>query len=185
MVLWIVVAFLVGNVTGCFFGMGSTKLGKELLEGMLATEQPADVQRPRKLERPGFSLRYPRNWMIDVEDEDYDPDHLFMINSPGSCYTMFTLYDVGSDSKKSVKEQLEHFSKLVSSPQTTKFEKWGNYSGHGSDLRGRLMGLRAGFKIFAHSSETRSFVVVNLCFDGDREFVGPGFDLIERTFALK
>lgn len=184
-ILWIVVAFVGGNVTGCFIGVGSTKFGQEFLERMMATEKPADVRQPRKLMRPGFVLRYPRNWKIDVEDEDHDPDHRFTIESPGACYTTLILYDVASDPEHNVKEQVEHFKKLVYDSEVTKFDKWGTFSGHGSDVKGRLLGLKGGVKAFSHSTDARSFVVINLYYDEDRKMVDPGFDLIERTFTLK
>ena len=154
------------------------------MEDMFSDEAPADVSRPRQMVRESFRLHYPGNWRIDSADGDYDPDHLFSIDSPGSSFAMFILFDFSSEPKENLDEQVQQFSKLIKTSESSRFQSWGKFKGHGVHLQGHLLGMKGGVKIFSHSSSHRSFVVVNQYFDEDLAHVKPGFDLIESTFEL-
>ena len=176
--------FIAGIVTGFFLGVWSTEVGSDFLEDLASEEEPADVDHPKKIVREGFRLEYPGNWQIDTADADYDPDHLFSIDSPGSVFVMFIMIDLPTDPSDNVEEQVGQFSKLIAHPVKSPFQRWGVFSGEGVLLKGRILGMKAGVRIFSHSAEDKSFIVVHQYFDEDLTDVEPGFKLIERTFQL-
>jgi hypothetical protein len=179
-----IVCFLAGNFTGFLLGIWSTEAGSDFLEDALSDEQPANVSQSRQLVRDAFRVDYPGNWQIDSADEDYDPDHLFSIDSPGSSFAMFLVLDVPSEPATNVEEQVRQFSKLFNNSAESRFTNWGKYSGEGVHLQGRIFGMKSGVRIFSSSSSSRSIIVVQQCVDEDLADVEPGFDLIERTFEL-
>ncbi len=157
-------------------------------EGLVETEQKADVRATKPIVRERFSLEYPGNWTVDEEDEDYDPDHLFSIDSPGSCHVTFVVFDSAISAKTCVEAQVEAFvPKIVKNPVQTPFVRWGSYYGEGVTLAGKILGLLKGsIRIFAHESvrEDLTLTIVEFCYDEDLPLVRPGFELIERTFEL-
>ena len=179
--------FVLGNVTGFFAGVYSTKAGREFLEDLATTEGAADTKHPHEINRKGFRLKYPGNWTIDTKDEDYDPDHLFTIESPGSSFTMMIITPEPTDPADDIRSMVDAYvPKLLKDPRRTPFTKWGAYLGRGVELRGRVMGInRGGLRIFAHASPTVSFTVVELYFDDDLTMVKPGLQLIASSFSLR
>jgi hypothetical protein len=171
---------------GLFFGLVVGCAGG--LESLLQTEQKADVRATKPIVRERFHLEYPGNWTIDEEDEDYDPDHLFSIDSPGSCHVTVIVFDAAISAEHCVETQVEVFvPKLVKDPVQTPFASWGAYDGEGVTLAGKILGLLKGsIRIFAHESEREdlTLTIVEFCYDEDLPLVRPGFELIERTFEL-
>jgi hypothetical protein len=159
-----------------------------VFEGLVQTEQDADVRAPKRIVRERFRLEYPGNWTVDEEDEDYDPDHLFSIDSPGSCHVTFIVFDAVISAKTSVATQVEGLvPKIMREPVQVPFARWGAYDGEGVALAGRMLGLERGsIRIFAHESEPEdlTLTIVEFCFDEDLLLVRPGFELIERSFEL-
>jgi hypothetical protein len=155
---------------------------------LVQTEQSADVRAPKPITRDRFRLEYPGNWTIDEGDEDYDPDHLFSIDSPGSCHVTFIVLDAAISAKVALQAEIEAFvPRIVKQPVRAPFARWGAYDGEGMELAGRILGLYEGtIRVFAHESEREdlSFTVVEFCYDEDLPLVRPGFELIERSFAL-
>jgi hypothetical protein len=158
-------------------------------EGLAETEEKADVRSTRPFVRERFQFEYPGNWTIDEADEDYDPDHLFSIDSPGSCTLSVIVFDAAISAKTSLDGQVEAFvPRIVNQPVQTPFTRWGAYDGEGVALAGKILGVMPGnIRIFAHESqrEALTFTIVEFCFDEDLPLVRPGFELIERTFALE
>jgi len=181
------VGLVVGGAVGFLLGLGATKAGKAFLNELASEEAPADVANPQEISRPHFALKFPGNWKVDADDEDYDPDQLFSIDSPGSSFVMLAITDVPMDPAEQVQAQVESFvPKVIRDPARTPFSRWGNYAGKGLLLKGKMiLGLPGGLRVFSHSSESRSFVVVESYYDEDLEDVGPGFKLIESTFELR
>jgi hypothetical protein len=171
---------------GALFGL---VVGCASFEGLAPTEQPADVRTRKPLVRERFRLEYPGNWTVDENDEDYDPDHLFSIDSPGSCHVSVIVYDAALSAKQSVAAQVAAFvPRLVRNPVQTPFTRWGAYDGEGMALAGRILGFADGsIRIFAHESarEDLTFTIVEFCYDEDLPLVRPGFELIEQTFELR
>src|SRR5262245_53949127 len=118
---------LFGLLVGCSCGC----------ESLWESEQAADVRATKSIVRERFRLEYPGNWTIDVEDEDYDPDHLFSIDSPGSCHVSVIVYDAAIPAEQCVAAQVRSFvPKLVKDPVQTPFTRWGAYDGAGNRLAG-------------------------------------------------
>ncbi|MCC6558807.1 MAG: hypothetical protein IT372_38230 [Polyangiaceae bacterium] len=181
-----VISLLTGLVVGFFLGIASTKAGAAFLEDLASSEAPADVSEPIAVSRPGFSFRHPRNWKIDTADKDHDPDHLFSIESPGSCFTMMILFDGPTDPASNVQAQVDAYvPKVLQAPARIPFTQWGKYAGQGAELRGKMLGINPGaVRIFSHASEKKSFIAVEFCHDEDIKDVKPGFDLIASSFSL-
>lgn len=187
--IWVVailIGLTLGNVTGFMIGAYSTKAGQDFLEAMVATEEPADVAQPRRIARPAFALQHPANWKVDTAMKDYSPDHYFVIESPGSTYTTFILFDMETDPAENIEDEVKAQAKTIKNAVRTKFNRWGRYSGRGVELKGRVMGInKGGARIFSHSSKNKSFIVVEQYYDDDFAQAGPGLKLIESSFRLK
>lgn len=181
----IAVALAVGTFTGFFLGVASTKAGKAFLADIVQDEQKADVSSPKKIVRERFQLQYPSNWKIDADDEDYDPDHMFSIDSPGSAFVMFIIGTAELDPEEHLQIQIRHHEKLMGRMSINRFEKYGRFQGKGATLKGRIMGIRITVKLFAFQQDGLSLMITQQCPDEDWKHVQPGMTLIENSFVLK
>lgn len=189
----VVLALLFGLFVGCaggfVLGIASTKGGSAFLSEMVTSEAAANVRAPKSMKRGAFELEYPGNWKIDEADEDYDPDHLFSIESPGSCHVSVVVFDSVTEAQVSVDAQVKALvPKIVKDPSRTPFDRWGRFEGAGVKLEGKILGINQGnVRIFAHASEEEdvTFTIVEFCYDEDMADVRPGFELLERTFELR
>lgn len=140
------------------------------------------------IHRDSFSLKYPSDWKIDTEDEDYDPDNLFSIDSPDDeNMVMFIIFNVPVDKDELLQSQLEAFSsQLIKKPEITEFSKWGNYEGTGKILKGKLLGVFKGFvRIFIYSDPHKTMLVIEQCYDKDYEKLKKGYDLVSSSFNFR
>ncbi len=153
-------SLLVGGIAGFFLGVASTKAGAAFLINLVGQEQQAETGMPRKLVRERFELRYPKNWKIDVDDADYDPDQMFSIDSPGAAYVMFVLGNMETNPEDSLKEYIHSFSKLMDKPAIQPFETYGQIHGKGAILQGKLMGIKTIVKVFACYSQGVTAIIV-------------------------
>jgi hypothetical protein len=181
----VVVSLFVGGVAGFFLGIASTKAGKAFLADIVQDEQKADVSSPKKIVRERFQLQYPANWKIDVDDEDYDPDQMFSIDSPGSAFVMFIIGTAELDPEEHLQIQIRHHEKLMGRMSIDRFEKYGRFRGKGATLKGRIMGSRTTVKLFAFQQGGLSLMIAQQCPDEDLKRVQDGLNLIETSFALK
>lgn len=147
-------------------------------------ERVADVTNPKRIERESFRVSYPGNWKIDTEDEDYDLDEAFAIESPGASSLLLFIFDFATDPVENVQDHAAGFEEMTAQGESTQFTKWGNLEGEGVHIKGTLMDLPAGIKIFSHSTETKSIVVIAQYFEEDLDKVAPGFELIGNSFEL-
>src|SRR5688500_4870799 len=186
-IVGLIAGLLFGCLGGFFLGIWSTDAGKAAIEDFVSNEEAADTGRTRTISRAAFEVDYPGNWKIDTVDEDYDPDHLFSIDSPGSCFVQFLFFDTGTDPKDNVDAQVQTFvPKLIKSPKETTSSEWGSFRGDGIVLEGKILGINDGsIRVFSHSADDRSFTVVEMCFDEDIASVEPGFELVRKSFRLK
>jgi hypothetical protein len=178
-----------GGLCTLLVALGALVVGcAGFFDGLAETEEKADLRSTRPIVRERFHLEYPGNWTIDDQDEDYDPDHLFSIDSPGSCSVTVIVFDAAISARTSVEAQVEALvPRVVKQPVQTPFARWGAYDGEGVALAGKIFGVMKGsIRIFAHESvrEDLTLTVVEFCYDEDLPLVRPGFQLIERTFAL-
>lgn len=178
-------ALAVGGLIGFLLGLYSTEAGRKMLQWVVQDEQRADVTRPHSIDREGFSLQYPANWQIATEDDDYDPDTSFSIESPGSSVVMFFLGDCQIDTESAVQTQVAAYQKRMTGVTVTPFGHYGKYEGRGAQLEGRILGIPMKVRAFATSRDGGSAIIVEQCPDEDAGRVRPGFDLIEESFLLK
>ncbi|HSO37529.1 MAG TPA: hypothetical protein VLT33_33620 [Labilithrix sp.] len=178
---------LLGGVLGFGAGVLAVKEGRSFVAGAFQTEQKATVGQPTTVDRPAFRFQYAGNWKVDVGDKDYDPDHSFSLDSPGQSFVMFQVADGALDPKEVVETHATlQTSKLVKQATRAPFTRWGAYTGEGILLKGKLLGLTPGsVRIFSFRDREHTYTVVESTYDEDRANVGPGFELIERTFLVK
>jgi hypothetical protein len=181
----IAMSLLAGGIAGFFLGVASTNAGAAFLTDLVEQEQQAETGRPKKMVRERFELRYPRNWKIDVDDEDYDPDTMFSIDSPGAAYVMFVLGDMETNPEDSLQEYIHSFSKLMDKPAVQPFETYGQIHGKGAILQGKLMGIKVIVKVFACYSQGVTANIVQQYPAEDLKYVENGLSLIEKSFILK
>ena len=185
-VVALLIGLLLGNLTGFFAGVSSSKFGQDFVEGVFSEERAADVANPQDLKRTGFSLQMPANWKVDTKMDDYDPESYFSIDSPGKNSVTFLIYDMETEPKENVDEQVKSYTlEYMKKATRTPFKKWGRYNGYGIELKGRVMGIDSGrIRIFSYSNEKKSFVVTELYSEDDIANTQPGFQKIESTFKL-
>lgn len=180
------VAFFAGGAVGFASGLLSVKGARDFFSAMTQSEQRADVGTPVVVERPAFRFEHPANWKIDASDKDYDPDHLFTLDTPGQSFMMFVVAEATVDPKEALETNVTAQQKVVKGAVREPFTRWGSFDGAGAVLRGKHLGITPGsVRIFAWQSGGRTFTVVQSTFDEDRDKVSPGFELVARTFRVK
>ena len=107
-------------------------------EGANGRHQPSQGTSPRN----AFRLQYPSNWRIDVDDEDYDPDTLFSIESPGSTFVLFEIGKVGIEPEHYVQDLIRSYRKRMSKPVVSRFERYGRFTGKGQCSKGGSWGSK-------------------------------------------
>jgi hypothetical protein len=145
-------------------------------------------QAQKKIDREGFSMKYPTGWTIDTTDEDYDPDALFSLDSPdGDNMIMFVIYDMALDTAELMKNQEKAFTaELLKKPEISYFNTWGKYKGSGKILSGKLMGVYKGFvRIFIYTDGKKTLTVVEQCFDKGYEGLKKDYELMASSFEFK
>lgn len=180
----LVLALGVGLVAGFIGGVLATQTGRAIFTSLLESERPAQVARPRVLAREQFQLQYPANWKLKREDKDFDPDHAFNIESPGSAFIMFHIGKAAIDPEATLRDQIAAFSKLMDRPASTRFTQWGGFTGQGVVLRGRVLGIATTIKPFVFNQDGVSVIVVQHYPDEDQQAVLPGLKLVERSFTV-
>ncbi len=178
-------SFIFGNFTGFLLG---TLVGQEgspltnLFGG--SGEKPADTENPQKYTRKRFELQYPGNWKIDSSASGHDPDRVFTVQSPGSALSVFVVFPQPTDPAHNVRNQVEAYRQLITQPEREGFHQWGPYTGQGIHIKGGVLGVQGGVRIFSASDEQQSFLVTEQYYDEDLADVAPGFQLIQGSFRF-
>ncbi len=180
---------VVGMVLGTLLGAGVAVLVMKARapSEQAPAEEPADVASPKTLEREGFELRFPGNWRVASEEDDFDPDAYFSIDSPGGSYVTIELIDEPVAVDEEVRQCVADFvPEWISRPEQEPFTQWGAYKGLGLHLSGSTAdGEEGGVRIFAHEGDRGAFVAVEIYYAEDRDHVSPGFELIRKSFQLR
>lgn len=179
------VSITLGGIAGFALGYVSAKYGKVAVDVLTTEEEPAIITDPQRVSRERFEVLYPANWYIDMEDEDYDPDHLFSFDSPGATYVMFFMDEVEADPAANLKNQITAFTALFGSPIIEKFDRYGRYSGSGARLQGDVYGSETIVDIFCCFEAGVTVTVVEQYPEEDLEDVTPGLALIEESFTIR
>lgn len=175
-----------GGLVGFILGAATSDFGRSLIEDSLATEKLAVTDYSQTISRKHFVAKFPANWVEDTEMEYYEPEHYFLVNSPGGNWIQLEVLDYATDPAVNVQEYER--TEVIALKEVTKttFTRWGQYTGKGIELKGK----RGGFypvrvRIFSYSSKAKSFTIFEHHSDEDEELIKPGFDLVEKTFQLK
>jgi hypothetical protein len=183
------VGAVVGMIVGTLLGSGVAVLVMKAdgPQEQAANQQGADVEHPETLARAGYALEFPGNWRVASEEDDFDPDAYFSIDSPGGSYLTIEIVDEPLDVAEEVRLCVaDYVPEWLPRPAKEPFTDWGAYEGLGLDLSGRTVhGERGGVRIFAHSGEGGGFVVVEVFYDDERAQAEPGFALIRKSFQLR
>jgi len=169
---------------GLALGVYSTEFGKQLLAVATSVEEPAEVVQTTTIARKHFQLEYPSNWTLAKNDEYFDIDHYFSIDTPGYSYVLFAIWRVDAPPRDDLQDSIKYFSKLLRVSRTSSFAKWGRYSGSGVHLAGKYDGEPAEVRVFSHSSDDLTFMVTEFFDTATKHHVKSGYDLIEATFVL-
>jgi hypothetical protein len=182
----VLISLLVGAAGGFLVGLGTTRVGRNLIRGLVENEQPAKISSPRTHDRAKFSFQYPSNWTIDTKDEDYDPDRYLSVESPGTAYVTFWMDAKVGGPELHLKSHVEALTgKLMTGATITPFDKFGAFTGTGAILHGKVLGLMHTVKVFSARKGEMVFVISQHGDDEDLPDVQPAFDLIERTLSIK
>ncbi len=182
-----IVAFIAGGGLGFAAGVLSVKGARDFATSMVRSERPADVAQPVTVDRPEFRFQHPGNWTVDSKANDYDPEHLFSVDSPGLSFALFIVAEGELSPKSSVDAQVAaQTSKVIKGATQTPLTRWGAHAGEGVLLTGKQLGITPGtILVFAFREHDITYTVVESTFDEDRANVQPAFDLIARTFVVK
>jgi len=182
-----IACFVLGCGCGFLVGVLSVKGARELASNLFRSERAAQVNQAIAVDRPAFQFEYAGNWHIDTESKDYDPDHMFSIDSPGQSFLMVVVADGELSPHVAVEKQVEaHTKKVMKEATKTELTEWGAHAGEGVLLKGKHLGISPGtIRIFAFREQGTTYSVIESTYDDDRANVQPGFDLIARTFRVK
>lgn len=181
-----VLSLIAGGVLVFIVGIASTGLIKGLYE-------MPDIAQPRDLVRERFRLQFPANWKVDADDEDYDPDHMFRIESLNSAFVKFVMRNGECNLEDMLQSQISAFDELFAYPTISNFERYGQFSGKGAILRGKFAeehveehgGLRATVKVFCFYENDMTVIIIQYYLDDTLAYVQDGLLLIEGSFSLK
>src|SRR6185369_434312 len=132
------------------------------------------------ISRPSYELKYLSTWKIDSSDADFNIDTYFSIDAPVEDGTsVFFIFNVPVNEDNQVKAQVNaHLKKVMKNGTVTYFDHFGKFEGRGALIDGKMMGLWQGkTKIFCHSGDSTSFLVVSQYLVSDSAKVLPGFNL--------
>jgi len=180
-----VLSLVVGGILGFFLGVASVKEGKEFLEGFFEQERMVEIEKPKGYISERFTFLYPSNWNIDKNNENYDPNHNFIIESPGAASVIFLISEAKTEPEENIKLNIEQYKKIISNPSITRFEKYGQLVGKGAILNGIMMGIDFTVKIFSAYQDNLTVVIIQFYPDGDLKYIKAGLELIENSFTVK
>ncbi|WP_309381697.1 hypothetical protein [Cerasicoccus frondis] len=143
------------------------------------------------INRPAFSLSYPKEWTIASHQADYDPDKLFTIETGGASHIMIEIFDANSemDLENTMRNVLIALDgTAVNTYSEAKFDTWGKYTGQGKHLKGKVMNLfPGGLRVFATviPGKNKGLLVTEFYMSDDLPNALPGFELISQTLVFK
>ena len=135
--------------------------------------------------RKTFSFDYPERWTLQTGDDDYDPDALFTVDSPGACHTQVQLIEPSLEASRMTAIYEDKLGKtMLDRPKRATFARWGTFQGAGVELAGPMAGHDGSIRIFSHRGKRRAFTIIEFCFDDEMAETKPGFSTIESSFKL-
>ncbi len=135
--------------------------------------------------RDAFRFDYPGEWKVDEKDKNYDPDHDFTIEGPGTSMIMFVIYEAANDLDKVMTTMVEAYSKKIIRSSKSEFTKWGKYVGRGVTLRGKNQGVtKTTLRTFAFHASGKTFLITEYAPDDEAAECAGGFKMIAESFEV-
>ena len=152
-------------------------------------DEPAEVMEPtepQRVERAGFSLQFPGNWQIDTHGENYDSDHMFIIQASRGAFVGFEIHDREVDPRWLLEARVAAMTgRVLPGAGREEFPTWGQYRGQGALLYGKALGKTpVTVRIFAFAWAGHTVAVTEYASDNDSRNVEPGFQMVEQTFRV-
>jgi hypothetical protein len=187
----------IGHNRGALIGAGlgyliGSMTGGALIELLAGRRRASRTERSGHVQsganafvRDAFRFNYPKQWKVDDKDEDYDPDHMFLINTPGSSMMIFAIYETERDLRDVIDAKVEGHRKNIHGASRSKLENWGRYAGRGAILRGKFQGVkRTTVRLFAFHAVGKTFTVTEYAPDDEESSYAHGFQTIEDSFEV-
>lgn len=143
------------------------------------------------IDRPGFKLKYPKDWTVAKHQPDYNPDRLFSIETPGSSHIQIEIFDAkpGMDVTQTMQDVLQALDgPAVETYSYGDFEEWGHFEGEGKHLKGKIMSIiPGGCRVFVTviPGKNKGLLVTEFYMSEDLPEAHPGFNLISQTLVFK
>lgn len=156
-----------------------------VMVGLGVIDLPPDIDDPVVIDRPGFTLRYPGNWWVNTEDDDYDPDSQFMIEPFQDARARFLLGEGPVDPEDETEHYLKAYQEVFRGDDVSTFTRWGSHVGSGVKYRGTTEGTLYVVRIFTTTTDTRNLTVVEWVESSVAYLLKPGFKLMRDSFRFK
>ena len=91
----------------------------------------------------------------------------------------------GLNSEESIEVYIETYSELMDKPTIKQFNIYGKHQEKGSIFKGNIFGLKHTAKVFAATSDGKTFIVIEQYPDEDFKYVKEGLQLIEKSMVMK
>lgn len=110
---------------------------------------------------------------------------MFSIESPGAAFVMFIIGETRTNPEDHVQEQIAALRKIMDTPMISRFQRFGQFSGTGATLRGKIFGIRTTSKVFSFYENDLTVIIIQQYPDEDLKYVQEGLTLIESSFSVR
>jgi hypothetical protein len=143
----------------------------------------------KTIDRPNFSLKFPKAWVEDTTAPDYKADSNFTIKSPDpkNTYVQFNIVDKSEDPDKVLKATLVSLDgPAITALSKDKITEWGQFKGSGMHLKGKILdSIPGGIKVFIFNSDHHNVLVVEYYFSEELKDLQADLDYISQNFVMK
>jgi hypothetical protein len=146
----------------------------------------ADVDHPQEFADGNMSFSYPGNWRITKNEKTSELESAVHVQPVQDSIVILEFFKPVSSMEwhlqggiDSMLERNEDFAEAES------FDKWGNFSGIGRRLEGRIKDKSYKAWLFiAPLSDDQALFVIEMALESAMDKVQPGFELVRKTFKL-
>jgi len=143
-----------------------------------------------KIDRKTFSMALRAIWKEDTSGEAYDPDTFVMFQRGSSTNCLFEVMigkkSAGASVDGLLQSQRDGWLKIVSEPKVTEFQEWGNYTGKGVEIEGKVQGtFLQQHRIFGFTKGDTVCLVIESAPPKEFFLYSGDFKTIRNSFKLK
>ena len=143
-----------------------------------------------KIDRKTFSMALPAIWKEDTSGDAYNPETFVMFQRGTSTTCLFEVLigrkSAGASVDELLASQRDGWLKIVSEPKVTEFHEWGNYTGKGVEIEGKVQGtFLQQHRIFVFTKGDAVCLVIESAPPKDFFFYVGEFKTIRNSFKLK